>query len=209
MEPAPGLYSRASLPGDFMVMIAGQTVEDWKRLAPPNQICEYIDGIIYMPTTPTEEHQDVAGFLFMLLNGFRCEREAGPVRFAPMALALSAERYPGPDLIAYPPEGGEDVPALLTIEIFSPSTRVHDLTKKSPMYQEHAIPELWFVDMEARALNVERREADGRYAIHRLEAGRWAVACLPGFWIDVTWLWERPLPNPLRCLEAILAGPPA
>jgi len=208
IEPAPGLYSRASLRGDFMVMIAGQTVEDWLRLAPSNQICEYIDGVIYMPNTPTPEHQDVAGFLFDLLNGFRHERGAGPVRFAPLALPLSEERYPEPDVIAYPPEGRQDVPALLTIEILSPSTRVHDLTKKSPMYQEHAIPELWFIDMEARNLKVERRGDDGRYTVHRLDSGRWAVVCLPGFWIDVAWLWQRPLPNPRRCLEAILAGPP-
>lgn len=77
------------------------------------------------------------------------------------------------------------------------------------MYQEHAIPELWFVDMEAHALKVERRGADGGYTVHLIEGGVWAVASLPGLWIEVSWLWARPLPNPRQCLERILAGPPA
>jgi len=208
VEPVPEFYSRASLRGDFMVMIAGQTVEDWKRLAPPNQICEYIDGIIYMPNTPTDEHQYVAGFLFHLLDGFRCERGTGEVRFAPCALVLRDDRFPQPDVFVRPIEGVEGVPALLTVEILSPSTRAQDLTKKLAIYQENAIPELWSIDMEGHMLRVDRRGADGGYDTHRVEAGVWYLASLPGFWIDVAWLWDRPLPNPRRCLEAILAGPP-
>ena len=159
-----------------------------------------------MPNAPTDKHQDLAGFLFDMLNGFRYARGGGPVRQGTGALVLSENRYPQPDVFVKPPDGGEDVPALLTIEILSPSTRVHDLHKKSAMYREHALPELWFLDMEARLLKVERREADGAYSTHCVETGVWAVASLPGFWVDASWLWDDPLPNPRRCLDLILAG---
>jgi Uma2 family endonuclease len=203
------LYDRSSLRGDYMVMIAGQTVEQWWRLAPPNQICEYIDGTIYMPNAPTDEHQDVAGFLFFLLNGCRYDFGMGPVRFGPGVLPLSPDRNPQPDVFVLPPEGRQDVPALLVIEVLSPSTRSHDLGLKSAIYREAAIPELWFIDLEARSLRIDRRGGDGLYTTDHITGGHWAVAALPGFWIDVSWLWARPLPNARRCLEAILAGPPA
>jgi hypothetical protein len=31
---------------------------------------------------------------------------------------------------------------------------------------------------------------------------------LPGFWLDVTWLFAKPLPNDWDCLQQILAGDP-
>jgi hypothetical protein len=37
--------------------------------------------------------------------------------------------------------------------------------------------------------------------------GVFASQAIAGFWIDLGWLWSDPLPNPRRCLEAILAGP--
>lgn len=213
--PAPAVangerpYDRSSLRGDYMVMIAGQTVEQWRRLAPDNQICEYIDGIIYMPNAPADEHQDVAGFLFYLFQAWRYTRDTGPVRFAPWALTLRADRNPQPDISVLPAEGSQGVPALLVIEILSPSTRAHDLGVKLDLYRDAAIPEIAFIDLDERSVRVERLGAEGRYGTERLTAGCWSVAALPGFWIDVSWLWARPLPNPLRCLETILGRPPA
>lgn len=202
-------YDRASLAGDFMVMIAGQTVEQWRQLAPGNQICEYVDGLIYIPNAPTDEHQDVAGFLFDLFNGWKYARDTGPVRFARWSLALRSDRNPQPDIAVLPGDGGGAVPALLVVEILSPSTRAHDEGLKLTIYQDAAIPEIAFVDLEERCLTVHRRGPDGGYASERLSGGNWSVAGLPGFWVEVSWLWVRPLPNPRRCLETILAGPPA
>src|SRR5690242_16926691 len=127
LAPEERLYDRSSLPGDYMVMIAGQTVEQWRRLAPDCRICEYIDGIIYMPNSPAIEHQLAAGFILHLLSGWRCERGSGPVLFAPWTLALGAERNPQPDITVLPLAEGP-VPALVVVEILSPSTRNHDLS---------------------------------------------------------------------------------
>src|SRR5947209_1721892 len=149
----PLFYDRSSLTGDYMVMIAGQTEEDWWRLAPETRFCEYIDGIIYMPSPVSDEHQDVAGFLFDLLNGFRYERGTGPVRTGPGVLRLGPKRNPEPDVFVLPAGGGDDeAPALLVIEILSPSTRSHDLSRKISLYRDVAIPESWFVDQRDHVL---------------------------------------------------------
>jgi hypothetical protein len=31
------------------------------------------------------------------------------------------------------------------------------------------------------------------------------TAALPGFWLEVAWLWQEPLPSVLGCLHQILA----
>jgi hypothetical protein len=45
---------------------------------------------------------------------------------------------------------------------------------------------------------------DGYHAVRRRD-GRLASEALPGFWLDVAWLWQEPLPPTLACLRQILA----
>ena len=61
-------YDRSSLVGDFMVMIAGQTEEDYLRRAPENRTCEFIDGIVYMPSPAEAWHQFDIQLLLVLLE---------------------------------------------------------------------------------------------------------------------------------------------
>jgi hypothetical protein len=63
------------------------------------------------------------------------------------------------------------------------------------------------VDDRDRVFHIERREGEG-YHTSQLREGFHQSTALPGFWIDVAWLWADPLPNPRRCLQGILAGPP-
>jgi Uma2 family endonuclease len=211
-RPAGAVYDRSSLTGDFMVMLGGQTPEDFERYAPEMQYCEYFDGIVYMPSPVSDRHQDHVGFLFDLLNGFRCERGGGAVRMGPAVLRLSEDWKPEPDIFVHPPEGaGQPQPkALLVIEILSRSTRDHDLGLKLDAYRAAGIPEIWMCDERDRVVLVERRDGPGDgYRSERHTEGRLDSTAIPGFWIDVSWLWADPLPNPRRCLEAILAAPPA
>ena len=208
IEPAPGCYDRSSITRDAMVTIHGQSVEEWAQSAPDNQICEYIDGVVYMPSGPTEQHQDVVGFLSSLLTMLRSRLRVGPVRSGPGSLQLGGERYPQPDIFVVPPLGGEGgPPALLVVEILSPSTRRHDLVTKSSIFREALIPDLWFVDMDRRVLKSERF-VHGRYEVLEQADGIVSPSSIPGFWLDVAWLWEQPLPDPRLILDRIAAGSP-
>lgn len=204
------VYDRSSFEGDFLVVIPGQTAEDFERFAPESQFCEYFDGVIYMPSPVTDRHQEWTGFLFDLVNGFRWTRGSGQVLMGPAVLRLSPERKPEPDLFVRPVGGAvEGQPkAVLVVEVLSPSNRAYDLTTKAEFYREAGIPEVWYLDGEDRVLVVDRREAEG-YRRESHAEGTFRSTGLPGFWIDVAWLWQEPLPNPRACLERILAGPPA
>jgi len=217
VEPAPPeqWYDRSSLTVDATVTIQGQTEEDFYRYAPENRFCEFIDGVVYLPSPASLWHQDVLGFLFDLLNGFRLARGMGKVMMGPAVLRVAPDRDLEPDIFVVP-LGAEPLPptglalgaADLVVEILSPGNRSHDLVCKADVYRQAGIPEVWFVDERDHVLLVERR-GEGGYESHRVGSGPWASSALPGFWIDVDWLWADPLPNPRRCLETILAGPPA
>ena len=98
-------------------------------------------------------------------------------------------------------------PALLVVEVLSPSNRSHDLETKSALYREANVAEIWFVDRRDQVLIAERREAEG-YATNRFKTGPVVSRALPGFWFNADWLWAEPEPNLLDCLDLILAGPP-
>jgi hypothetical protein len=55
-----------------------------------------------------------------------------------------------------------------------------------------------------RSIRVETLSSEG-YRSRTLTEGRLASTVVPGFWIDVTWLWQEPLPPVLGCLRQILA----
>ena len=203
-------FDRSSITADLMVAIEDVSEEDWWEFAPEGQVCEYLDGVVYMPSPATNEHQDETGFWFDLLNGFRYARARDVVvRLGPGVLRLATGRNPEPDVFVVPSvvQPG-DPPALLVIEVLSRSTRKHDLVRKRDYFQEAALPEIVYVDMENKQLIVHRLMGGG-YSTQTLMTGVWHSAALPGFWVDVSWLWAYDQMDPRECLALILAGPPA
>lgn len=201
-------YDRSSIAADAMVMIADQSPEDFERYAPETRFCDYLDGVIYLPSPASDEHQDLVGFLFTILNSFRFARGTGVVRLGPAVLRLGARRKPEPDIFVLPAEAPATAPAVLVIEVLSRSTRAHDLGRKLTAYRDAGIPEIWLFDDRDRSVIVERRVGEGYHREHLTE-GRLISSSLPGFWLDLAWLWTEPLPDPMQCLAAILAGLPA
>ncbi len=208
-------YDRSSLVGDFMVMIAGQTEEDYLRRAPEHRTCEFIDGIVYIPSPVDAWHQREIQLLVVLLEMFGTQREVGIILTGPTAFRPRPACYLEPDVFVLP-TGGEsqihgwysDPPALLVVEVLSPSTRSHDLKLKTRLYREAGVLEIYLVDDRDKVMIVERRTADG-YLTERVESGPIRSQAILGFWFDASWLWARLRPNLMRCLEQVLAGPPA
>ena len=217
VEPAPPeqWYDRSSIHFDAMVTIEGQTEEDFFRYAPETRICEFIDGVVYMPSPVTITHQNLVGFWYFLISGFVPENRASQVVMGPGVYRAAPDRNLEPDLFVAPP-GAEPLPpsglafgeASLVLEVLSPSNRSHDLNRKAAVYREAEVPEIIFVDGRDKVLIVERLVGDA-YETIRLESGRWESSAIEGFWLDVSWLWEDPLPGPFECLNTILGRGPA
>jgi Uma2 family endonuclease len=96
-------------------------------------------------------------------------------------------------------------PADLVIEIASDRDPGLDLRETLPRYRQAGIDELWLVNSFEQAILAEVREPGG-YAAQRLTTGRLTSRVVPGFWIDVGWLWQDRLPSTLTCLREILSA---
>ena len=96
-------------------------------------------------------------------------------------------------------------PADFVIEIASDSDPRLDVREKLPRYREAGIAEIWLVNPFEQMILAEVKEASG-YASQRLAAGRLTSRVVPGFWIEVGWLWQERLPSTLACLREILAA---
>jgi Uma2 family endonuclease len=98
-----------------------------------------------------------------------------------------------------------DGAADLVIEIASDSDPGLDRREKLPRYREAGIEEIWLVDPFEQRVLVETKELRG-YVARTLSSGRLESRVLPGFWIDVSWLWRDRLPSALECLRQILGS---
>jgi Uma2 family endonuclease len=195
----------------YVVRISGWTLEKYLEEAPEHLFSEFVRGEIIMYSPPTAEHQDLVGFLYRLLAGYCEAKRYGKVLIAPAAIQLSMDVVREPDLFVLPPEEvpkAKGVPLLvrpaLVIEVMSPSTRNIDLFEKAEDYALAGIPEYWAVDPEHKEFIVHRLEG-ARYRVERIKEGKIRSIHLPGFWLDVEWLFGDVLPPVTECLKEILS----
>lgn len=191
----------------FLIVKPGVTEEEFYRWANEDANWEYLDGRIVMHSPASYRHQDLEGFLAALLRGYLGERPTGIVLASRYPMRLDERWSPEPDILVVRNEHASritknhlDGPADLVIEICSESDPQLDYREKLPRYRDAKVPEIWVVDPFQGHVHAETVGGEPRI----LKAGRLESAVLPGFWIDVAWLWQEKLPAPLPCLMAIL-----
>ncbi len=96
-------------------------------------------------------------------------------------------------------------PADVVVEIASDGDPALDERDKLPRYRAAGIPEIWLVSPQTSSVRVDRLDATGQYVTERRNQGRVESTVLTGFRIDVSWLWENPLPSTLACLRTLLS----
>lgn len=186
------------------------TEEDFYRLADEDSDWEYLDGRIVMHSPASERHENLFRFLLTLLSVYLDERPTAMVRGSRYPMRLDARWSPEPDVVVVRRDKRDRMrpmrlegPADLVIEIASESDPGLDVREKLPKYREAGIEEIWLLNPFDRTLTVERRESSG-YAARTLTTGRVESTVIPGFWLDVSWLWRDELPSTFLCIKEIL-----
>jgi len=176
---------------------------------------EWVDGevIVFMP--PKTRHQQVAGFLYILLKLFIDFSDLGELLTAPFEMRLSRSARE-PDILFVAREHLERLtperlmgPADLVVEIVSDESERRDRVEKFNEYMEAGVREYWVIDPRPG-----REQADfwvldeqGRYQARAVdEAGRYHAAVLPDFWLEVEWLWQTPLPSAQTAFAEIIGA---
>ena len=124
---------------------------------------ELIDGALLVSARPSLQHQRVNLALARLLQ------DAAPDHldvFLPVDLRLSPVRQIAPDITVVRRDDATgrrlDGPALLVVEVQSPSTRAVDLTLKRRVLEEAGVPSYWLVDPDDGVVTVLELQ-DGQY----------------------------------------------
>jgi Uma2 family endonuclease len=171
---------------------------------------EYLDGELVVCEPVSTLHDDIGGFLYSVMRSVFEERGDGLVKGPELPMRLDPKWSPEPDVMVVRAEnvhriGAQRIegPADLVIEVASPGDIRRALRLKLPRYRQARIPEIWVVDASTRSVRVETPESP-ETAVRVLTAGRLDSAVFPGFWIDVSWLWQQPLPHTLACVRQIL-----
>lgn len=203
----PGPIPPEMVEGEYLLERHGATLADYERIANEDTRLDFFDGVLVMHSPANVKHEDTFWFLGMLLRGFVMPRGLGRVFGSRTPLSLAGDRRVEPDLLFVRTENLgrlRDVefegPADLVIEILSPATRDYDLGRKRAIYAEAGVPEYWMIDPAASRLLVDRPAGQ---RTTEMNSGRYDAAAIPGFWIDVAWLWQNPLPDPAECLKQI------
>lgn len=188
--------------------------EEYLSLPDDGRQVEWVDGeaIFFMP--PSIRHQLLSGFLFFLLNGFAGLFNLGRVIASPVEMRTRPDGPARePDLLFIAREHLDRLteqrlagPADLIVEIVSPESVGRDQREKFLEYAAAGVREYWWVDPRPRHRRFEpyTLNSAGNYEPIQPDAqGRYHSRVLPGFWIDPTWLWQDPLPEPLPLLIKI------
>jgi len=196
-----------------------QSYEEYLALPDDGRRVEWVNGEGIHHQSPTVAHQEIVIFLSMLLSGYVQRLNLGrvlgglfevrlwpngPAR-EPDVLFIGRERMS--QLTERRFEGGPD----LVVEVVSPGSVTIDRVDKFLEYERANVGEYWIIDPRPHQQQADFyiRDADSRFAAAPLDdQGVFASTVLPGFRLDVAWLWREELPDAERITAGLLAEAP-
>jgi len=145
------------------------TVDMLDALPDDGQRYEIIDGALFVAPAPGEAHQDVTGYMYVLLREYLRGSSAGRAKISPSDVRRGDRRRNRvqPDVfVVRLVDGGrarypfEMSALLLAVEVPSPSDPAYDYHTKRELYLANGVPEYWVLNAEARNLSRWRGVAD-------------------------------------------------
>ena len=159
---------------------------------------EFTDGYVEELPLPTDMHQAILAYLYVLFRGYLKPR-GGVVRFSALRMRIREGKFREPDLLVLRDRSDprrQDrywLGADLVVEVVSPDDPGRDLVEKRVDYAEGGIPEYWIVDPRDEMITVLSLEGDA-YVEHGVFVRGVAAtsARLGGFAAGVSEVFDAP-----------------
>ena len=186
------------------------TFEEFVRLFGEDDDIELVDGMVVQRVAARDIHEDLQGWLSFVLRGYAEAKGLGIVRGSRTAVKITEHRGRLPDIVFVRKENAHIVQEDgifgtpdLVVEIWSPGDRLSDMLAKEADYKSIGVLEIWFVDQQRRQVRVLRKGKEG-YEEKVMKKGVLRSEVVEGFWVNVEWLFKKPLPNVIDALQKIL-----
>jgi Uma2 family endonuclease len=213
-QDAAGLRRRVAAlkPGESFCPDIPLTLEEYFELVDEDSSLELIHGTVFMPTPPSDPHEALFGWLFVVLAQFVELRQLGVVRGSRTGVRTGTRSFRVPDILflgtahldrlqRHELTGAPD----FIIEIVDSDASRREAVVKQAQYEEAGAGELWIIDLPRRELRHFVLE-QGRYQRVTVDPdGEAATRTIPGFRLQVAWLFAGPsFPNSLEVVHNLL-----
>ena len=171
---------------------------------------EWVNAEVVFITPVSIDHNNLSGFLLVLIRHFVEAYQSGMVLFEPSQMKTGPDLPSrSPDIIFVAKEHLSRLkkthlegPADLVVEIISPESRARDRGEKFCEYEQGGVREYWLIDPIRKQAEFYHLGKDGIYRVMPIsDNGLFRSAVLEGLWLKVEWLWQEPLPPLLSVLK--------
>jgi Uma2 family endonuclease len=169
------------------------TVEQFEQLGETDERYELVDGELVMQPMPTFEHDDIRDSIVQSLREYLKRNPIGRA-VAERGMQTAPNTVRRADAAFY--KGSRIKPdwwkknvlpvADVVVEVVSPSEKVADLRTKIREYLDAGAETVWVIHPQTKEADIWERDSS-RNRVTALEA-----ACLPGFSLPVSSLFELP-----------------
>ena len=190
------------------------TAEEFMRDAPEDRKAELIDGVLIMPSPASTTHERLQVYLLTLLRIYVDTHDLGDVLGSRSAVVLAADQAPEPDILFVSKkrrkiiqEKGVFGAPDFVVELLSAGTARNDRGPKFHAYERAGVAELWLIDPYGPEGTQFFQLQEGRFVeVQADKNGILRSTAVPGFWLDLAWLWPQGQPLTTRqALAAIMA----
>lgn len=200
-------------PSSVLCAEAPLTIEDFCDLVDEDTNAELFEGVIIMKSPVSHPHEELLGFLREILGPYVRRRRLGTVLGQCFLVRITDYTGREPDLLFVSSERLDavkrnymDGPPDLVIEVVSPSDSATQILQKRVEYEQIGVRELWIIDQPKKRLSVCDLGSDGYFVEREIDGPVLIAKTVPGFRIQVDWLWCEPLefPDTFSILEELL-----
>lgn len=195
---------------DVLVPPRPLTFDEFVDLFGEDDEVELVDGVAVKRMAARDPHEDLFGWLYFLLRGYVAAQDLGIVRGSRTAVQITEHRGRLPDIVFVREEragivqekgiyGAPD----LVVEIVSPGDQAAHIVALEADYRSIGVAEIWFVDQVQEQVRVLWQHEDG-YTEKIYDQGVLKSEVVEGFWLEVGWLFARPLPAEVDVLTRLL-----
>lgn len=171
---------------------------------------ELVDGVVVERRMVQYDHEKLLIWLLHVAGIYVEEKDLGIVMGSRTAVEITPFRGRLPDLLFVRKErmgiiqqkGLYDAPDLV-LEITSPGDRRSDIIALETDYRGIGVQEVVFIDQRKRHVRVLRKR-DNDYEEETRTSGLLRLEAIPGFQVEVEWLFDEPRPAVRDTLASLL-----